>query len=134
MIPDNLKLTGARQGQNELVCIVCPVGCTLIVTKTPEGLQVSGNRCARGPGYAKEEFTAPTRTITGTCAVSGGDYARVPVKTDRDVPVESVRDVLMAMYDLRLTAPIARGDVLEKRVGGTEADLVATMTIEEDSR
>lgn len=133
MMPDNLKLTGVREGRNELVCIVCPIGCKLKVTETPEGLEVTGNRCARGPRYAKEEFTAPTRTITGTCAVAGGDYVRVPVKTDREVPVESVRDVLVAMYEIRLTAPIRRGDIVAEGVGGTEANLVATMTIEEDA-
>ncbi|MDR0316047.1 MAG: DUF1667 domain-containing protein, partial [Treponema sp.] len=63
----------------ELVCIVCPIGCSLRVEEGPaatDGLpaiSVSGNRCPRGAAYAQEEIRAPKRMITATCAISGAD-------------------------------------------------------------
>ena len=50
----------------DLVCIVCPKGCRLRIEQTDDGLQVSGNHCARGAEYAQTELTHPTRVLTST--------------------------------------------------------------------
>jgi CxxC motif-containing protein len=130
MIKENQRLVRVRTTDSTLTCIVCPIGCELSVDREEDGsLSVSGNRCNRGAAYAREEFNDPRRIITGTCAVEGGVVARVPVRSSDGVPVDKISSFLVAMYELRPTAPISIGTVLAKDVAGTGVDLLATMTI-----
>lgn len=50
----------------KLICIVCPKGCHLEADEGPS-IVVRGNACPRGAVYAREEMTAPKRTVTATC-------------------------------------------------------------------
>ena len=45
----------------QMTCLLCPRGCLLTVSDNGE---VSGNYCPRGLIYAKQEMTAPKRTLT----------------------------------------------------------------------
>ena len=69
-----------------LICIQCPMGCPLTVT-IEEGIVtgVSGNTCKRGEIYARKEVTDPTRIVTSTVRVTGGDTPVVSVKTRTDI-------------------------------------------------
>ena len=61
----------------ELTCIGCPMGCPLTVTmKAGEVISVTGNTCKRGDIYARKEVTNPTRIVTSTVRVTGGDAYR----------------------------------------------------------
>ena len=71
----------------ELICIGCPMGCPLIVTmEAGEVISVTGNTCKRGDVYARKEVTNPTRIVTSTVRVFGGDADMVSVKTKEDIP------------------------------------------------
>ena len=48
---------------SELVCIVCPRGCTLQVEQEGDAFRVAGNACKRGEAFAISEQTAPMRTL-----------------------------------------------------------------------
>ena len=134
MIKENQKLIRVRSGDQELTCIVCPIGCQMTVERRSDGeLKVTGNRCKRGAAYAQEEFTDPRRVITATVAVTGGAVARLPVRSVGAVPVDQVAPFLAAVYDLRLEAPIGIGDTLATDVAGTGIDLVATMNLPVES-
>ncbi|MBO5999836.1 MAG: DUF1667 domain-containing protein [Lachnospiraceae bacterium] len=113
----------------ELTCIQCPIGCQLTVTKTPDGLTVSGNTCPRGEIYGKQEVTSPVRTVTSTVPVENGIIARVPVRTAAPVPKDSIMQVMEAVHGISLTAPVGLGDVLISNVAGTGTDLIATRDI-----
>jgi len=131
VILENQKLIRTRSADDELTCIVCPIGCRMSVERTGATIEVSGNRCKRGAAYAEEEFRDPRRVVTGTCAVSGADVPRLPVRSSESVPVDEIAPFLEAMYELRLSAPVHRGDLLATDLGGTGIDLLATMTLEE---
>jgi CxxC motif-containing protein len=96
-------------------------------------LEVSGNRCNRGAAYAREEFNDPRRIITGTCSVEGGIAARIPVRSTDGVPVEKISAFLVAMYDLRPSAPVSVGAVLARDLADTGVDLIATMSMPQSS-
>ena len=65
----------------ELTCIGCPMGCLLTVTmEAGEVISVTGNTCKRGDIYARKEVTNPTRIVTSTVRVTGGDADMVSVK------------------------------------------------------
>jgi len=110
----------------ELTCIVCPMGCRVRVDFEGDGLAVSGNQCARGEKYCRQEVTRPVRVVTSLAAVSGARLPLCPVKTSVAVPKHRVEDVLREIRALRVAAPIQIGDVLIEDVAGTGADVVAT--------
>lgn len=48
--------------EKELVCIGCPLGCSLKVTIQDDStMEVTGNTCPRGADYARKELTDPRR-------------------------------------------------------------------------
>ncbi|MBQ7425409.1 MAG: DUF1667 domain-containing protein, partial [Lachnospiraceae bacterium] len=75
----------------ELTCIGCPMGCQLTVTLDGgEVTEVKGNTCAKGDIYARKEVVNPTRIVTSTIKIKGGDKERVSVKTANDIPKSKI--------------------------------------------
>lgn len=117
----------AASKQN-LTCIRCPRGCALTVTlEDGQVISVEGNACRRGDIYARAEVTNPVRTVTSVVPVTGSDTAHmVSVKTRGEVPKNKVLDVVDALADVVVSAPVAIGDVIVPDVCGTGIDVVAT--------
>ena len=113
----------------ELTCINCPLGCALTVTIDGENITVAGNTCPRGEVYGKKEVTDPTRTVTSTVPVSGGDIARVPVKTASDIPKGKIFDVMGDIHRATVTAPVSIGDVVVENAAGTGVNVVAARDV-----
>ena len=106
------------------------MGCPLIVTME-DGVvaSVTGNTCPRGDAYARKEVTAPTRIVTSTVRVTGGTLAMVSCKTRSDIPKGKIFDVVRALKDVEVPAPITIGQVLAENVAGTGVDIIATKNI-----
>lgn len=69
-----------------LTCINCPMGCSLTIEmEGDEVVSVSGNTCKRGDTYGRKEVTNPTRIVTSTVRVEGGEADMVSVKTKQDI-------------------------------------------------
>ena len=123
----------------ELICIVCPMGCRLRAEveqangETPQVLSVSGNSCPRGARYAKEELTAPTRTVTGTVSIEGGLYRRLPVITSAPIPKDKIFDVMEEIHRAHACAPVQIHDIIIPNVCGLGADVLAARTMEQRS-
>ena len=117
----------AASTQN-LTCIRCPRGCALTVTlEDGQVTAVEGNACRRGDIYARAEVTNPVRTVTSVVPVDGSDMAHmVSVKTAGEVPKAKVLDVIGALADVSVSAPVEIGDVIVADVCGTGIDVVAT--------
>ena len=113
----------------ELICIVCPKGCHLKVDET-NGFAVTGNSCEKGEAYGKAELMHPTRTLTTTVKVLGGERCRCPVRTASPIPKDKMFDAMEVIDRLAVAAPVQRGQVLIADLLGTGADLIATRTIE----
>ena len=112
-----------------LTCILCPRGCRLEVSLEGNAREVSGAGCPRGIAYAEEELRQPVRMVTSTVALSGADLRRLPVKTARPVPKDSVLPVVKALRDVRVCAPVHMGDVVLKNAAGTGTDVVAARSV-----
>ena len=112
--------------KRELTCIICPVGCTLSTEITEDKtIVVNGNKCPRGKAYAQAELTAPVRTVTST--VRSNDGKMIPVKTDRPIPKEKVKEAMKKINFVRQVLPISIGDVIIKDVFGS--NVVATANV-----
>ena len=136
----------------ELTCIGCPMGCHLeestnvvksnqkligamgcpltVTMEAGEVISVTGNTCKRGDVYARKEVTNPTRIVTSTVRVSGGDADMVSVKTKEDIPKGKIFECVKALKTVEVPAPVHIGDVLVKDVAGTGVDIVATKNVE----
>ena len=113
--------------KRELICIGCPLGCMLTVEiEGSEVTNVTGNTCARGKTYAENEVTNPTRIVTSSVKVIGGDRATVSCKTKSDIPKAKIFDVVRALKEVEAVAPVHIGDVLLEDVAGTGVQIVAT--------
>ena len=117
--------------KHELTCIRCPIGCQLTVDVDGENVSVTGNSCPRGAEYGKKEVTAPTRIVTSSVRVSGGELPLVSVKTASDIPKDRIMDVMAEIRQCETAAPVQTGDVLIRNVAGTGADIVATRSVRE---
>jgi len=116
--------------KKELICIVCPNGCQLVAdVEESNGRkvgEVTGNLCDKGPSWALQELTNPVRTVAGNVLVTGGDFELVSVRTDRAVPKGKIMDVMAAVKEIRIDAPVRIGDILIKNPAGTECNIIAT--------
>lgn len=112
-----------------LVCIMCPKGCRLSVD-VKNGYAVSGNACPRGEAYGQKEVTNPTRVLTSTVKIKGGNYSRCPVKTDCDIPKPLIEKAMKLLNGVELEAPVRRGDIAVHSLLGTDANFIVTKDIE----
>jgi len=109
--------------KRELTCIVCPMGCSLVVELADNKvISVTGNTCPRGVKYAEAECTNPQRTVTSTVRCSDGSM--VAVKTDRTIPKEKMGECMKKINQVILDLPVSVGDVIIEDVFGS--NVVAT--------
>ena len=125
----------------EMICITCPMGCRLSIERLSErDIAVTGNRCARGEQYAREEMLSPRRVVTATCKVAPSSIAiapasiaaaadlsrprRVPLRTKAAFPREKIPELLKLIYGLELRLPLRRGQVAIADALGTGIDVI----------
>lgn len=113
----------------ELTCIQCPMGCQLTVTVDDGKVTVTGNTCPRGAIYGEKEVTAPTRTVTSTVVVEGGELPRASVKTAFDIPKGMIFAIMDEIRAAKVPAPVTIGDVIIKNAAGTGVDVIATKSV-----
>lgn len=113
----------------ELICIVCPKGCHLHVDEEND-YRVTGHSCRKGQVYGRQELINPVRTITSTCKIAGGNLPRIPVKTQESIPKGKMLEIMTAINQVSLTAPIRVGETIIANVLDTGVDVVACKNME----
>lgn len=122
---------GIAMEERKLICINCPLGCSLTVTLNEgEVISVTGNTCPRGEAYGRKECTHPTRIVTSTVRVSGGTLPVVSVKTASDIPKEKMEECVRQLKDVTVCAPVHIGDVILENAASTGVSIVATRNCE----
>ncbi|HCO47930.1 MAG TPA: hypothetical protein DIT55_00215 [Spirochaetaceae bacterium] len=123
----------------EMICITCPMGCHLNIERLSETeISVTGNRCARGESYAREEILSPRRVVTTTCRAAGAIGSadelyrprRIPLRTAGAFPREKIAELLALIHGLELPLPVRRGQVAIADALGSGVDVIVTRTIE----
>lgn len=113
-------------------CKVCPIGCELIVTKdktNPSKSKIEGNKCNRGKEYALKEILEPSRVLTSRVLLEHGPMSRLPVKTNGVIPSHLVNQSMDIIREIKVSAPVARGDIIIKNILNTGVDLIAARKI-----
>lgn len=128
-IPAKSKCTlpADRDAGSQLICIGCPAGCLITVKRREDGsFDITGNTCKKGEEYARNEMTAPVRTVTSMIRLAGGSGKVVPVKTKTEIPKGKIDACMKEIKRAVAAAPISVGDVLIENVAGTGISVVAT--------
>lgn len=126
---------GGKIEKLSLTCIICPMGCSMEVEVETNAsgqkkvLSVKDNGCKRGEQYAAKELQNPTRTLTTTIKVEGGELPLVPVKTAGEVPKASLLQCMEVVRRASCKAPVKRGDVLIYDLLGTGVNVIACADI-----
>lgn len=130
------QTTGVKIEKLPLTCIICPMGCSMEVeveinaSGQKKVLSVKDNGCKRGEQYAAKELINPTRTLTTTIKVEGGQLPLVPVKTAGEVPKASLLQCMEVVRRASCKAPVKRGDVLIYDLLGTGVNVVACADVD----
>lgn len=108
--------------KTNMVCIMCPLGCSLTVEKDGDNIKVSGNNCIRGEKYATSELTEPMRVLTSVIITKNGV---VSVKTDKPIPKKLINDAIKQI-NLVKADKLEFGDVVINNILNTGANVVVT--------
>ena len=114
--------------KRNLICIICPRGCSLTAEMTADGVAITGNSCPMGQEYAINECTNPVRTVTATVRVTNRHNTMVSVKTAMPVAKDQMMDVMQALRETTVQAPVHIGDIILSDICGS--DIVATKDIQ----
>lgn len=111
-----------------VICIGCPLGCRVTVTRDRGGKVTSlkGAECKQGQRYVLEELKNPVRTLTATVRTGDESFPLLPVRTSRPVLKTMLGPIMRETAKLWVRQPVKAGDVVLKNVLKTKADLVAT--------
>jgi CxxC motif-containing protein len=75
-------------------------------------IAVSGNKCARGAQYARDELVDPRRVVTATCRTTSIAHPRMPVRSREPCPRELIPSILDEIYRMEVKLPVRQGDLL----------------------
>jgi CxxC motif-containing protein len=89
-------------------------------------LLVTGNQCKRGLAFAEAEITNPTRTVTTTVRTAFPEAPVLPVRTSGEIPKGKIPELMAALKDVTVTAPLGIGEVVLENALGLGLNIIAT--------
>jgi CxxC motif-containing protein len=112
-------------------CIVCPTGCEIKVNQDKNNkITFEGYTCNRGLEYAEQEYYEPKRILTTTMRVADGFLPLIPVRSDKPILKDKLKDVLNEIAKAKIKAPIKMGDILIENVLDIEVNIIASRNLE----
>ena len=107
-------------------CIVCPTGCQIQAISKGSEIEFEGYACERGLEYAKQEFYEPKRILTTTIRVEDGFLPLIPVRTDKPILKDRLREALNEIAKTVVKAPVKMGDILIENILELDSNLIAS--------
>ena len=115
--------------EKQMICINCPMGCRLTVSlEGDQVVSVTGNTCARGEEYARQEAVEPLRVLTSLMRIEGSDKP-FSVKTSAPIPKRLLFACRDEIFSHRAKRPIHVGDVILSNVCGTGCNVISTQEV-----
>lgn len=93
-------------------------------------MAVDGNECPVGEKHAAEEVLNPRRIVSTTVRILGARLPRLPVRTSEPVLKSRARDIVAALKNMVVEAPVKGGQVILKNVADTGVDIIAERDME----
>ena len=121
--------------KKHFTCVTCPVGCEIDVElKDSEVVAMEGNKCKKGLEFVSQELEEPMRILTTTIPIKGAKWAMLPVRTDKPIPKRLFFRALEEMANIKLRAPVRMSKVIVRDIAGTDADIVATRSMNREKK
>lgn len=115
--------------KRDIICTICPRGCTVTVEGEAGNTTAQGYGCKRGLEYATAEFTSPVRILTTSVKVAGHNADLLPVRSQKPIPKEKLLDCMEVIKKASVKLPVNQYDVVVKNICDTGVDIVATKDI-----
>jgi len=112
--------------KSKIICITCPKGCALEVTHDGQTVIKVTQGCKRGKEYAQRELTDPRRMVATTVRVRGGAHPLLPVATSAPFPKPRIRELMEALRDIEVQAPVEVGQPVLANALGAGIDIIAS--------
>jgi CxxC motif-containing protein len=113
-----------------LTCIGCPLGCNLeVLIDGNKVISVKGHTCKRGEEYGILECTNPTRVLTTTVNIEGGDVKVLSIKSEKAIPKNKMEECIRILKNIKLQAPIEIGYVVFPNILETGVNIIATKKV-----
>ncbi len=112
--------------EEKVICVTCPKGCTLAVTR--DGLTVLKveNGCKRGHEYARQELVDPRRMVASSVRIQGALHSLLPVYTSAPFPKPRIPELLALLRQVDLRAPVNLDQIVLENVLGTGINIHAS--------
>ncbi len=120
----------AEPEKKTIVCIGCPNGCEIEITKTDGTFTLEGNECKKGEEYAIEEFSNPKRILTTTIQVKNGILPLIPVRSDKPLPKGKLFDCMQYLSALKIDAPLKMGQILVENILDLGVNIIASRNLD----
>lgn len=113
----------------DMICIGCPIGCSLQVKVTEQEILVSGNSCKKGVDFATNEVKNPKRSLTTTVRTVFQEMPLLPVRTDGELPKEKISQAMKLLNKVVITQRVNCGDILVEDILNSGCNVIATSSI-----
>lgn len=113
--------------KKDIVCILCPRGCKLIVDD--ETYEVMGQGCRRGLQFGAQEIINPMRMLTTTAKISNALHKQIPVRSTGPIAFDKIFECTKEIKKLNVQAPVKVGQVLIKNILNTGIDVIASRSL-----
>ena len=110
----------------KMLCITCPKGCSLEVTREGETVLEVKSGCKRGHEYARRELVDPRRMVATTVKINHGAHPLLPVYTSAPFPKGKIFELQAMLRNIEVSGPIKMGEVLVSNALGTGIDIIAS--------
>ena len=110
----------------KILCITCPKGCSLEITRDGETIVEIKSGCKRGHEYAEREMTDPRRMVATTVRVRNGAHPLLPVYTAAPFPKGQIQTLMEALRGVEISAPVRMGTVVLENALGSGIDILAS--------
>ncbi len=116
---------------HEVVCILCPVGCRIIV-EIGDGdvVRIDNAGCERGKDYCLQEIRSPVRDFFTTIRVANGRTPLVSVRSTRPIPKSMLMPCAAELARRVIRAPVKLGDIIVENMMNLGVDIVATKDVD----
>lgn len=112
-----------------ITCVICPKGCQIQAALNNGLWEIKGNGCKRGIEFAINESTNPHRSLTTTVKTAFNEYPLLPVKTDKDIPLNMISTAMKEINKLTLDHEVSIGEILIENLLNTGVNIISTSDI-----
>jgi len=110
----------------KILCVTCPKGCSLEVTREGNTVTEVKGGCERGHEYAQRELVDPRRMVATSIRIKNGIHPLLPVYTSAPFPKPRIMELQKKLRKVEVHAPVKMGSVLIQNILDSGIDIIAS--------